>query len=474
MVRVLNLSLLVAFFSAAACSAPVEPKQVVNKESQLCVTEKGTSDKILIAAHLLLPSSILNDGALVIDATGKISDLGKLAQLQSHYQNATKVICKNSIVSPGFVNAHEHPSYSYAFPDKDLAPIYVHRDEWRGKIGSKERLTIPKPSKNKAVLAWVELRHLLGGTTVMAGSGAVPGLLKNVAHRNSPGNVYKAEMKTFPFTPNASQFLSRYSCPGGNTELPAPSTSTSYSGIPYVPHVGEGTNCVARLETEAFLDHIEGAEGARRTYSAIHVVGATKKQIKRLAENDVSLIWSPRSNLALYGETANIPEFLAHGGILALGTDWSSSGSYNMVEEIACAKQVAQTFGEQSLSARDFWEVATRNGAIALGVQNSTGSIQKGLSADLVIVRASFSSHYRSVIEATPDDVIAVFVEGKPKIAAYGVGQQFDDCVEFAAIGKYVCLDIEAFEVGLQDMIKKNKRNVPLYGTRRQASCVVS
>jgi hypothetical protein len=49
------------------------------------------------------------------------------------------------------------------------------------------------------------------------------------------------------------------------------------------------------------------------------------------------LVWSPLSNLLLYGETTNVYEALAAGVTVSLGTDWSPSGSGNLLEELKVA-----------------------------------------------------------------------------------------------------------------------------------------
>src|SRR5262249_38024636 len=49
------------------------------------------------------------------------------------------------------------------------------------------------------------------------------------------------------------------------------------------------------------------------------------------------LVWSPLSKLLLYGETTNVYEALAAGLLVSLGTDWSPSGSRNLLVELKIA-----------------------------------------------------------------------------------------------------------------------------------------
>jgi hypothetical protein len=49
------------------------------------------------------------------------------------------------------------------------------------------------------------------------------------------------------------------------------------------------------------------------------------------------LVWSPRSNLQLYGETANVYDALAEGVLVSLGTDWTPSCSADLLGELKVA-----------------------------------------------------------------------------------------------------------------------------------------
>ena len=59
-----------------------------------------------------------------------------------------------------------------------------------------------------------------------------------------------------------------------------------------------------------------------RRYSLIHGVATDREDYALLREFDVTLVWSPRSNLALYGETVDIAGALEHG---VPGTDFTGS-----------------------------------------------------------------------------------------------------------------------------------------------------
>ncbi|HRE01220.1 MAG TPA: hypothetical protein PLV68_07950, partial [Ilumatobacteraceae bacterium] len=62
----------------------------------------------------------------------------------------------------------------------------------------------------------------------------------------------------------------------------------------------------------------------------IHGVGLLAPDFALMAARNSSLIWSPRTNISLYGETARVSVAHRFGVRIALGTDWIASGSANI------------------------------------------------------------------------------------------------------------------------------------------------
>jgi 5-methylthioadenosine/S-adenosylhomocysteine deaminase len=158
------------------------------------------------------------------------------------------------------------------------------------------------------------------------------------------------------------------------------------------------------------------------------------------------LVWSPLSNLLLYGRTTNVYEALAEGLTVSLGTDWSPSGSRNLLGELKIADIAMRDAallgasrgliaelsiaGKRGAAADDaeraldrlLVDMATRNPAQTLRWQAEVGSIEAGKVADLFVVteptpltRSGLpASPYRSLIDATESDVRLVLVGGDP------------------------------------------------------------
>ena len=68
---------------------------------------------------------------------------------------------------------------------------------------------------------------------------------------------------------------------------------------------------------------LKGRGLLRPGVSLIHGVAITPERFREMAANGVGLIWSPRSNVELYGDTANVAAAKAAGVKMALAPDWS-------------------------------------------------------------------------------------------------------------------------------------------------------
>jgi hypothetical protein len=132
----------------------------------------------------------------------------------------------------------------------------------------------------------------------------------------------------------------------------------------------------------------------------------------------MSLVWSPRSNIFLYGggvdltKTANVPLAISKGVNVALAPDWSIGGSQNLLDELRFADRVDNTIWTDTLSPRALARMVTTNAARALGLQATLGSLAAGKKADLVVVGGDRARPYDALLAATPADVRLVMVGG--------------------------------------------------------------
>ena len=91
------------------------------------------------------------------------------------------------------------------------------------------------------------------------------------------------------------------------------------------------------------------------------------------------VVWSPRSNLSLYGNTAPVRLLRRSGVEIALGTDWLLSGSMNVRRELECARSFSERYLDGELDAPALLRMATASAARAAGAGRALGRIAPGL-----------------------------------------------------------------------------------------------
>lgn len=124
-----------------------------------------------------------------------------------------------------------------------------------------------------------------------------------------------------------------------------------------------------------------------------HVVWPEPSDIALVAAQRAVVVHAPASNLALGSGIAPVPEMLAAGVRLALGTDAATcNDGLSMFEAMKLAATLHRP-GEPDWrrwpSAEDALRCATTGGAAALGSAQTLGTIAPGQIADLVILRAA-------------------------------------------------------------------------------------
>jgi 5-methylthioadenosine/S-adenosylhomocysteine deaminase len=127
----------------------------------------------------------------------------------------------------------------------------------------------------------------------------------------------------------------------------------------------------------------------RPGFMAVHATQLSAREIDELAEAGASVVHCPRSNLKLASGACPTAALHAAGVNVALGTD--SAVSNNRLD-IWSELQTAALFGKfvagdaSALAAATVLEMATLNGARALGLAEETGSLVPGKAADAVCV----------------------------------------------------------------------------------------
>ncbi|HJX22876.1 MAG TPA: amidohydrolase family protein, partial [Candidatus Bathyarchaeia archaeon] len=120
----------------------------------------------------------------------------------------------------------------------------------------------------------------------------------------------------------------------------------------------------------------------------VHCVWLSDREIRILAATDTKVSHNPTSNMYLASGPAPIHRLTQAGVTVSLGLDGAASNNnQDMIElmKMAVLLNKVSTLDPTSMTAEAAIEMATINGARALGINHQTGSLEKGKKADIAI-----------------------------------------------------------------------------------------
>ncbi|HEY0712589.1 MAG TPA: amidohydrolase family protein, partial [Polyangia bacterium] len=394
---------------------------------------------LLLQGTVLAPGVVYRGGAVAVDATGTITCVG--CDCAAAAAGATTVTCAQGVISPGLINAHDHITYAQSGPAPSTAERYEHRHDWR--VGKRGHNVIPAPgSATSDEQTWAELRFVLGGATSTVSSGGAAGLMRNLDRSTllEGLNVAPVLYDTFPLGDSAgAQLTTGCSYPAIKKSESLPAAAT------YAAHIAEGIDAVARNEFVCTSGtSVPGGQDLLKAQTAIfHGIALKASDLAVIATDGAKLVWSPRSNVALYGDTAPVTAAARLGIPIALGTDWIISGSMNLLRELKCADSLNATAYDRFFSDEDLWRMVTSNAALAMSVGERLGALAPGKLADVSIFDGTTRDKFRAIIAAEPNDVALVLRGGK---ALYGEAAVIDalapgcEAIDVCGAAKRVCV----------------------------------
>ncbi len=179
----------------------------------------------------------------------------------------------------------------------------------------------------------------------------------------------------------------------------------------------------------------------------IHGIGLQPEHFTEMAEHGVNLIWSPRSNLQLYGNKVDLAAARSAHIKIALAPDWSPTGSDGLLAELNYAAAWNEVQRPKLFTDRDLVTMATTTPAELIGASDRLGALVAGHEADLLVVRpdtdAGKHNGWWTLTHATAAQVMLVTVGGVPlygdpevvaRLAPAKKTEQFEVCGQKKAI----------------------------------------
>jgi 5-methylthioadenosine/S-adenosylhomocysteine deaminase len=319
-------------------------------------------------------------------------------------------------ILPGLIDLHNHIAYN-ALPLWQVPKPFTNRDMWGNSDDYHRLVTAPMKTIGEAtdllpaLVRYIEVKQLVGGVTSTQGIAlfSAPGIRR--FYRGIVRNVEKTGDKAFP---DAGARIGDVDAKDAQKFLTATKRKQCY-----LLHLSEGTDGPAHKHFEA-LEIAADDWAIAPSLAGIHCAALTTPDFKVLAARGASMIWSPFSNLLLYGQTADVAAAKNAGTQaqpfkIGLGSDWTPSGSKNLLGELKVARVYSQNNGNV-FSDEELLRLCTTNAAAILHWDLQLGSIEKGKRADLTVVAGQDDANpYAPIFEGDERSVLLVTVNGTPR-----------------------------------------------------------
>lgn len=371
-----------------------------------------TNATLLVCGQVLTLDSnntVIEDGAVAI-AGDTIVEVGGRAALLGKYPSAEQLVQPHGLVMPGLVNSHTHAAMACFRGLADDLPLMTWLTEY---IFPVEGNLDAEMVYHSSLLSMAEM--IKSGTTSFCDmylfAKEVARATADSGMRGWLGEVlYDFPSPNYGAPENGIAYLEELM--GEYRDHPLISiTVDPHAVYTCSPDLLKRLKSVAEKHGAAYVIHLsetrDEVEGCRAKYGhtpvmhldalgildsqvvADHCVVLTEPEIDLLAERGVKVAHCPESNMKLASGVAPIPELLAAGVTVGLGTDGAASNNdVDMFGEMDTAAKLHKVhrLDPTVMSAETTLRMATLGGAKLLGADKSIGSLEVGKKADLIVL----------------------------------------------------------------------------------------
>jgi len=355
-------------------------------------------------------------GSVFVDDGGLVEQvLPARRKAPAGYEQAPLVDAGDALVFPGLIDLHNHLAYNTLplWADPTRTDPYLDHNTWPRRKTYAPDVTWPAyafiTAAPEELLAYVEVKAIIGGTTSIQGSPP----------NNRPRDnwlVRNIEDETWGETGGANFVYA-----STLTEKPAglkDRAKKMRDGALFIYHCAEGT-----LGSTAAREYTACAHAGclQSRFVGVHCSSVAPAAFDEWGDAG-AIAWSPFSNLWLYGMTTAV-EPAAHDGLtVCLGSDWAPSGTKHVLGELKVARVVSQHLGFDFTDEQLVAMVTSNPGdVLARAWPRRVGRLEAGAVADLVVVDASPRAvPWHALVHAVERDVQLVVIGGT---ARYGTAK---------------------------------------------------
>lgn len=410
-----------------------------------CTAQQGSGTLVALSGVVLSLDGPVAGYVVWDSSTAIIECVGEDCDVR-----AATVVCTEGVISPGLIDAHDHMQYNVLAPWQH-EQLFENRYHWQsngGYFDYREAYDGIANSYKCEIGRWAELRSLVGGGTAAVGSSGgacLKGIVRNLDEDEIDHYIQGYDLK---YSSGRVTNYDEADADYFNGKLEA--TEGGYGAV--MNHVAEGIGGTVTNEIDHMFDI--GMSGPGMVF--VHATDATTEQLAKMRAAGTTILWSPRSNLDLYAATTQADIAYRMGVPVALGPDWTWSGSINSVRENRCAKEYLVSRNSELVDS-DLWEMSTTNAARAVGLDGVLGALAPGMMADIAVF--NYSEHpYQPLIDGEAEAVLLTVVHGK---ALYGTPDLMDAlvsdqslCEDVVACGneRRFCVKETSFDSGYSDL----------------------
>lgn len=353
-------------------------------------------------------ASVIAKGRLYIDKSTIVAVQSAAAPSPAGFAHAS-TLTTNGTIYPGLIELHNHLAYN-ALRLWAVPKLYENRDQWAGTNLYRQLVSGPmqilgkSPDVIPALIRYVEAKTLLGGATTSQGIA----LFSDAGIRRFyKGIVRNVEETSEAALPEASTRIADIDAVDATSFLERLKKQSCF-----LLHLSEGTDAKARAHFEAL--RIGTSWAITPQLAGIHCAALTPADFAIYSGFGGAMVWSPFSNLLLYGATARVKAAKAAGVRIGIGADWSPSGSKNLLGELKVAK-CWNDANKNVFTDVEILAMATRTAAAILQWDKLLGSLEPNKRADVLIVDGDQKSPYEQLFEARESDIGLVLINGIPR-----------------------------------------------------------
>jgi 5-methylthioadenosine/S-adenosylhomocysteine deaminase len=381
---------------------PAEAARPAGAAPRELVVRAAPAEAVALHGCVLTPDGALPDGYVVVSG-------GQIAEVSSGRPDGVRVHETGGVILPGLIDLHGHPEFN-VFAPWEAPAQFTNRYQWRASAPYHTLIRDPQNTLLSKLpahtqLRYAEIRALVGGVTAIQGSSGTD-------RRGDEALVRNVDLRIF----GRRRARAMIDLPSGTGESQATTqlrailaAITAHTVDAFYLHLAEGQPDDPRSLRE--FDHMVALGALTPATIVIHGTALTRDQLDAIGQQGRGLVWSPQSNLRLYGRTTDVATALDLGVPVALGADWLPTGSTSLLAELKVARHELARQGRE-VAPRDLVHMVTAGAAAIAGLADRLGTLAPGRPADILVLERHVDDPYRNVCLADPSWVDLVLIGG--------------------------------------------------------------